>query len=87
MPCEDHLGQEQRSQSNFSPPQPTTNDVSHSAGQYCTWAATWMGQARFSKLSVPALDSAVAAYKLGLRCGPVHIAANMVTQTDHIQSE
>ena len=38
------------------------------------------GQARFSKLSVPALDSAVAAYKFGPRCGPVHITATMVTQ-------
>ena len=31
------------------------------------------GQARFSKLSVPALDSAVAAYKLGPRCGAVRL--------------
>lgn len=29
------------------------------------------GQARFSKLSVPAVDSAVAAYKFGSRCGAV----------------
>ena len=33
------------------------------------------GQARFSKLSVPALDCAVAAYKFGPRCGAAHITA------------